>query len=216
MEQLNTNMRSLMLIGFTGLALGILAIVAPFQSSVNFEIWIGVTFILVGIGHAIHSFWSRIWGGFFFQLFGGVQYLLVGLMLLANADSNAVTFTLLLAMLLIMQGVIQFGLSSELESKLSRTCMFASGTVAVILGVLIWLHWPSGATLVVGLFVGIHLLLRGSSVLVLAVSIRQDRRLNLSRLRQIRNNEEPTEDHSQREGAAGRESLAHASATSGD
>jgi len=189
MEQSDASLKSLLVIGGASLILGTLAIVAPFQSSLNFEIWIGITFILVGAGHAIHSFWSRIWGGFFFQLFGGVHYLLIGLMLLGTAGSGAATFTLLLALLLIMQGMVQFGLSSELESKLSRTCMFASGTVAVLLGVLIWLQWPSGATLMIGVCVGIHLLLRGFSVLVLAESIRQELRLNLSRLSQNRGRE---------------------------
>ena len=110
-------------------------------------------------------------------------------MLLANAGSGEVTITLLVALLLIMQGMVQFALSSELGSTLSRSCMFASGTVAVLLGVLIWLQWPSGDTLMVGVCVGIHLLLRGFSVLVLAVSIRQELRLNLSRLRQDRGRE---------------------------
>ncbi len=192
MKHLDKDLRSLLVIGSASLILGTLAIAAPLQSSLTFETWNGIIFILVGTGHVIHSFWSRRWGGFFFQLFGGVHYLLVGLMLLANAGSGEVTITLLLALLLIMQGMVQFGLSSELESRLSRTCMFASGAVAVLLGVLIWLQWPSGATLIVGLCVGIHLLLRGSSVLVLAASIRQERELNLSRLRQNGDNVEPT------------------------
>ena len=59
-----------------------------------------------------------------------------------------------------------------------------------MLGVLIWLQWPSGATLMIGVCVGIHLLLRGFSVLVLAASIRQELRVNLSRLRQDRGREE--------------------------
>jgi len=190
MEYLDKDLRSLLVIGGASIVLGTLAIIAPFQASLDFEVWIGTTFLVVGIGHAIHSFWSRRWGGFFFQIFGGVHYLLVGLMLLANTGSGEATTTLLLALLLIMQGMVQFSLSSELEPKLSRICLFASGTVAVLLGVLIWLQWPSGATAMVGVCVGIHLQLRGFSVLVLAVSMRRELRLNLSRLRQNRGREE--------------------------
>ena len=216
MKHLDKDLISFLVIGSASLILGTLAIVAPFQSSLNFEIWIGITFILVGTGHAIHSFWGRRWGGFFFQLFGGVHYLLVGLMLLANAGGGEATITLLLALLLIMQGMVQFALSSELEAKLSRICMFASGTVAVLLGVLIWVQWPSGATLIVGVCIGIHLLLRGSAVLVLAASIGQEREFSLSRLQQNGDNGKSTGHYLQREGSARRESSAPVSAASGD
>ena len=182
MENSDKTVRELLIMGSVSILLGVLAIVAPFQPSFTFEVCIGTIFVVVGTGHALHSFWGSKREGFFFELFGGAHYLLVGLMLLGNANSGTATFTLLLALLLIMQGMIQFGLSSDLEPRLSKACMFASASAAVFLGVLLWSQWTSGATWLIGLFAGIHLLSRGFSILVLATSIQHAVRLNLLRL----------------------------------
>ncbi len=91
-------------------------------------------------------------------------------MLLGNPGAGVLMVTLLLALLLIMQGMVQISLSSELQSKLGKGWLFASGVAAVLLGVLTWMQWPSSALWLVGLFVGIHLLLRGWSIVILALS----------------------------------------------
>ena len=158
--------------GMLTLVLGTLAIIVPLRASLAFDIGIGAIFACVGLIQTLHSFWSRGWGGFYFESIGGLLYLLVGIMLLGNPGAGVKTVTLLLALLLIMQGMIQFILSSELKQKLSKGWMFTSGVAAVGLGVLIWSQWPSGALWLVGLFIGIHLLLRGWSIVTIALSER--------------------------------------------
>ncbi len=182
MDGLHKNWLWFFVLGIVTLALGTLAVFASFGSSLAFEVWIGMIFVVVGVVQAVDSFWPRRWPGFFFELFGGVYYLLVGLMLLANPNSGVVMFTLLLALLLIMQGMVQFGLASELQPR-PKAWMFASGTAAVLLGVLIWMQWPSNAFWLVGLLVGVHLLLRGWSVVVLALSTRRLSQIELLRLK---------------------------------
>ena len=216
MENLGGTVKELRVMGGASLILGALAILAPFQRSLTFEICIGTIFVVVGTGQALHSIWGPKREEFFFELFGGVHYLLIGLMLLGTANSGVATVTLLLALLLIMQGMIQFSLSSKLDSKLSKECMLASGSAAVLLGIILWSQWTSGATLMVGLFVGIHLLLRGLSVLVLTASIRQERRLSLSRLGRNGNNEEPNRYGLHRKEAVRQESQAQVSVISED
>lgn len=169
-------------LGIITIGLGVLAAIAPLNSSLTFEIWIGVIFIIAGLAQALHAFWSRRWGGFFFELFGAVHYLLVGLMLLANPGTGVIMLTLLLAMLFIMQGMVQFAMSAQLQPKPSRDWMFISGFVAVLLGVLTWTHWPGSTLWLIGLFVGIHLLFRGWSVIHLAILTRQLANTDLARL----------------------------------
>ena len=171
-KALQKHWRWLFLSGMLTLVLGVLAIIVPLRSSLAFDIGIGTVFACAGLIQAVHSFWSLGWGGFYFESLGGVLYLLVGIMLLGNPGAGVKTVTLLLALLLIMQGMIQFILSSELKQKLSKGWMFTSGVAAVGLGVLIWSQWPSGALWLVGLFIGIHLLLRGCSIVTIALSER--------------------------------------------
>ncbi len=169
-KALQKNRRWFLVSGTLTLVLGILAVILPLGASLAFETRIGTVFAVAGLIQAVHSFWSRRWGGFYFESLGGVLYLLVGIMLLGNPGAGVRMVTLLLALLLIMQGMIQFSLSSELQSQLSKGWMFASGVAAVGLGVLTWTQWPSGALWLVGLFVGIHLLLRGWSIIIMALT----------------------------------------------
>ncbi len=169
-------------LGLLTIVLGVLAAVASFQADLKFEMCLGFLFIAAGLTHAAHSFWSRPWGGFHFQLFGATHYLLVGLMLLANRGPGAVMVILLLAVLLIMQGMVQFGLVSQLHPDIGRSWMLISGVLAVFLGVLIWAQWPSSAYWMVGLFVGIHLVFRGVSIVDLGLAIRRFEYDDLCRL----------------------------------
>ena len=106
--------------GLLTIALGAVAVIVSFQSDLAFEIWVGLIFIATGLTHALHSFWSRPWRGFFFQLFGAVHYLLVGMIMLANPVSSVAMLVMLLAILFIMQGMVQFGLVSELPPNVNK------------------------------------------------------------------------------------------------
>ena len=169
-------------LGLLTIVLGALAGVAAFQSSLKFEICLGFIFITAGLTHAAHSLWSRPWGGFYFQFFGATHYLLVGLMLLANRGPGVAMLILLLAVLLIMQGMVQLSLVSQLHPDISRTWMLISGVLAVFLGVFIWAQWPTSAYWMIGLFVGVHLLFRGVSIMDLGLAIRRFEYDDLRRL----------------------------------
>ena len=171
-KTLQKHWRWLFALGATTLGLGALAIVLPFVAILTFEIRIGAIFIVVGAAHALYSFWAREWGGFLFELLGGILYLLVGLMLLGNPGGGVLMLALLVAILLIMQGVVQLTLSFELRPMFSWSWIFVSGIVAVLSGVLIWLPWPRAGFWMIGLFVGISLLFRGWSTVILGLSTR--------------------------------------------
>ena len=169
-------------LGLLTIVLGMLAVVVPFQSNLQFEICLGFIFIAAGLAHAAHSFWSRPWGGFYFQFFGATHYLLVGLMLLAHRGPGTDMLILLLAVLFIMQGMVQFSLVSQLHPDISRSWMLISGVLAVFLGAFVWAQWPSSAYWMIGLFVAVHLLFRGASIVALGLAIRQFEYDDLRRL----------------------------------
>ena len=186
MDNIRNHWQWLFVLGLSTIALSTIAVIAPSQPSLKFEIWVGLIFIAAGLANALYSLWSRQWGGFFFMLFGAVHYLLVGLMLLANPGAGATMFILLLAMLFIMQGMVQFGLVSELPSHINKNWMLISATLAVTLGVLTWLQWPDNTYWLIGLFVGLHLLSKGLSMVFLALVMRQLARVGVRPYRQER------------------------------
>ena len=177
-KALQKNRQWFLVSGILTVILGTLAISVPFWSSLVFYTGIGGIFYVIGLIQTIHASWSRKWGGFYFESLGGVLYLLVGMVLLGNPGAGVRMVTLFVALLLITQGMVQISLSSELLPMLSKGWMFTSGVAAVLLGLLTWMQWPDSALWLTGLFVGIHLLLRGWSLVIMAVSIPVDRRLD--------------------------------------
>ena len=168
-ENAQKNKRWFFISGILTIILAALAVIVPLRSSLLWDVWIGGVFSMAGLIQALHAFWSRKWGGFYFEACGGVLYLMVGMMLLANPGTGVQSVILLLALLLIMQGMVHISLSAGLQTIFSKSWMFASGCAAMTLGVLTWTRWPSSALWLITLFVGIHLLLRGWSIVTLAL-----------------------------------------------
>ena len=167
---LDNRWRWLLVFGISTIVLGAIVVIALFQPNLTFEIWVGLIFIAAGLGHALFSFWSRPWGGFYFQLFGATHYILIGLMLLANPSIGLQVIILLLAMLFIMQGMVQYALASESPDNITKNWMIISASLAVALGVFTWSQWPSNTYWLIGLFVSVHLLFRGLSIIFLALA----------------------------------------------
>jgi uncharacterized membrane protein HdeD (DUF308 family) len=170
---LHNRWRWLLVLGVSTTVLGVIAGIASFQPNLTFEIWVGLIFIAVGLGHALCSLWGRSWGGFHFQLFGATYYILIGLLLLANPSIGLQALILVLAMLFIMQGMVQYALASESPDNITKNWMIISASLAVVLGGFIWSQWPSNTYWLIGLFVSIHLLFRGLSVIFLALATRK-------------------------------------------
>ena len=103
---------------------------------------------------------------------GIILYLLIGLTLWANPGVGVLLVALLLAILLVMQGVVQIALSFELRPMFCWSWIFISGITSVLLGALIWLPWPGSSFGMIGLLVAISLLFRGWSTVILSLSTR--------------------------------------------
>src|SRR5262245_43708569 len=53
-----------------------------------------------GVLTAVHAFWRRAWGGFFFDLLAGILYVVVGLLIATHPVKSAEALTLLIAVFL--------------------------------------------------------------------------------------------------------------------
>ena len=53
------------------------------------------------------AFLRRRWGGFFIELFAGLLYIVVGLMVVGNPAESAVALTLLVALFLLIGGIFR-------------------------------------------------------------------------------------------------------------
>jgi uncharacterized membrane protein HdeD (DUF308 family) len=131
----------------------------------------GWLLLIGGILSLVHAFMRRRWGGFFLELFAGILYGLVGLMMLFNPVASAEALTLLIAVFLMVGGV--FRIVTALSVRFHHWIwLLLNGVISLLLGVLIWRQWPASGLWVIGLFIGIDLIFYGWSLIMLGLTVK--------------------------------------------
>jgi uncharacterized membrane protein HdeD (DUF308 family) len=143
------------------IAVGVLAIVLPLAAGIGISIFVSWLIFLTGFAHLVYAFAARGVGGFFWRLLLGIFYVAGGLYLAFHASLSLVSLTLVLAVILFAEGVMQvFAYFSLTALPGSRWILF-DGIITLLLGVMIGLSWPSGSAWAIGTLVGVNFLLSG-------------------------------------------------------
>jgi uncharacterized membrane protein HdeD (DUF308 family) len=153
------------------IALGVLALGDTIMVTLLSIVFLGWLLIASAIFQAVQ--WLRGHEeGHLVDLFAFILDLVVGLILLSNPAGGALAITLVLAMFFMVGGLMRvFGaLSSDAPH---RAWAVLDGAVSVLLGILLWIHWPSSALWFVGFAIGIGLIFRGWTWITLALRLRQ-------------------------------------------
>jgi uncharacterized membrane protein HdeD (DUF308 family) len=150
-----------MIIGVLLILIGLLAIILPFIAGIAITAFIGWLLLFAGIVHLIYCWQSRNSGGVIWQLLIAILYLFVGFYLIFHPARGLVTLTLLLASYFVVEGVIELVLYFRLRRSHSAGWFLWDGLITLLLGILIWAHWPFSSVWVLGTLIGISLLISG-------------------------------------------------------
>lgn len=159
-------------LGIILVALGTVALGASLFVTLATMVFIGWLMVVGGVVEAAHAFWMKNWGGFFLDLLGGLLYLVVGLMIVANPAATAVTLTLLIAVFLIFGGVFRV-VAAVIMPFPNRIWLLLHGAINLLLGISIWKSWPLSGLWVIGLFVGIEMICNGWSLVMLGLAAKR-------------------------------------------
>jgi uncharacterized membrane protein HdeD (DUF308 family) len=170
-ERLQERRGWFLLLGIVLIALGVLALGDTIMVTLLSVVFLGWLLIASAIFQAVHWFRGHE-EGHLLDLFAFILDLVVGLILLSNPAGGALAITLVLAMFFMVGGVMRvFGaLSSEAPHRIWAVL---DGAVSALLGILLWVHWPSSALWFVGFAIGIALIFRGWAWIMLALRLRQ-------------------------------------------
>lgn len=167
-----------LLFGIGLIVLGSVAISLSAITTVISVVMLGI-FISIGGGVVIidtFRYWWGQWSSFYFYLVVGLLYLTVGIMLMKEPIMGAVSLTFLLATFYMILGIFRIIVSIYLKPPLWGWSLF-SGIIALILGILILIHWPGSSLFIIGLFIGIDLLFAGWPYVLLGISGRSATKL---------------------------------------
>ena len=158
-------------VGAVLVILGVVAISWSVLATLVSVVVFGWLLLVGGVLSVAHAFVRRRWSGFFLELFAGSLYAVVGLTLVVNPAEGAVALTLVIAVFLMLGGI--FRIVTALSVRFHHwVWVLLNGVISLLLGLMIWSHWPVSGLWVIGLFIGIDLIFYGWSMIMLGVTAR--------------------------------------------
>jgi len=150
-----------MIIGTVLIIVGVLAILSPWIAGIAVTAAVGWLLLIAGGAHVFYAWHARGTGAVIWQLIVGFLYLLVGFYLIFHPSRGLVTLTLLLASYFIVEGIVEIVIYFRLRHSSRSSWFLWDGLITLLLGILIWVHWPFNSVWMLGTLVGISLLVSG-------------------------------------------------------
>ena len=160
-------------IGVLFIVLGIFAIAEPFAAGLGVTLLVGWLLVIGAVAHFIAVFKGGGAKHVILQVVVGIVYLIGGLYFLTHTIMGVSTLTLLLSGVILAEGVVEVLAYFRLRSMHGASWLLINGVVTLLLGGLIWFHWPSSSVWASGTLVGVNLLMTGISRLMLGLAARK-------------------------------------------
>ena len=159
--------------GILMLILGMLAVALPNISTLEIELLVGWLLIVGGFFRAATIFGKRHMPGFWWSLLSAVLAVALGTILIARPLQGVITLTIVMTVFFVIEGVAAVLIALEYRRYLRNwSWTLLSGLINLVLAYLIWNGWPSTATWVIGLYVGINLIFLGVQLIMTANAAR--------------------------------------------
>jgi len=161
-----------------GAVIATLCIIAPdvyMLGEKNFS-WIpltGVVMILVGIFRGIDAMATESVQGFLVNIQGGVLDTVVGVIVLFSINGEPESLHLLIVGYMISQGIYRNILLTVAKTPNPMSNRI-TGFISTVLGVLIWVDWPTSAPWFLAFSLSVDVSFRGWALIVLASSLKNE------------------------------------------
>jgi len=153
--------------------LGCFAIIEPAVAGLGATLLVGWLLIFSGVTHLIQAFKGGGISHVVIRVLVGVIYGIGGIYCLTHPLLAIGALTLLLAAVILAGGVFEIFAYFRLKGESASAWILCNGLIGILLGGMIWLHWPSSSVWAIGTLVGVHLLMTGMTRLMLTLAARK-------------------------------------------
>jgi uncharacterized membrane protein HdeD (DUF308 family) len=153
--------------------LGIFAVIEPAVAALGVTLLLGWILAIGAVFHFIAAFKGGGAKQVIFQVLVGIVYAIGGFYFLTHTVMATGTLTLLLAGIILAEGVIEIVSYFRLRKEGASGWLLMNGLITLALGALILFHWPSSTVWAIGTLVGINLLMTGVTRLMFGLAIRK-------------------------------------------
>ena len=155
------------------IVLGIFGIVEPGIAGLGVTLLVGWLLVFGAVMHFVAAFKGGGAKQVIFQVLIGLVYLIGGIYFLTHTIMGVATLTLLLSAIILAEGVIEVVSYFRLRNEGASVWILINGIITLLLGGLIFFHWPSSSIWAIGTLVGINLLMTGISRLMFGLAARK-------------------------------------------
>jgi uncharacterized membrane protein HdeD (DUF308 family) len=152
---------------------GILAVGSPFLAALAVNVVIAWLIVLAGVVHLILAFHAHGAGSLIWKLLVGLAYLFFGLYLIMHPLLGVVSLTLVLASLFLIEGILDIVLFFKMRSVRGSSWVLIDGIITLLLGLMIYLQWPSSSGWAIGTLVGVSMIISGVTRVLLSLAVRK-------------------------------------------
>lgn len=172
-QSMHHHWKAFVLEGIVLVVLGAAAVILPRIATIATDVMIGWVLMLAGAyavvtrlaNRNLHDFWQGI-------LLGAAMAALGGIIAFYPA-SGILTLTMLLTAYFIAHGLGMISMALSARSQTGNWLWFLLGAVVdFALATLVLLNWPSTATWILGLYVGLNLMFSGLGIVFAALGAR--------------------------------------------
>jgi uncharacterized membrane protein HdeD (DUF308 family) len=158
--------------GIVFLILGILAIIEPAVAGLAIALFVGWLLVFGGVAHAVGAFGGPA-GRVVWHVLIALIYFAGGIYLLTHPVLGLTTLTLYLAVVLVAEAILELIAYFATRGESGSEWRIVNAIVTVLLGLMIWRHWPSSSAWAIGTIVGVNLIMTGVSRLMLGSATRR-------------------------------------------
>ena len=152
---------------------GVMAVGSPFLAAVAASVVVAWLIVLAGIVHLMLAFRVHGAGSVIWKLLVGIAYLCFGAYLLLHPLLGVASLTLLLASLFLIEGVLNIVLYVKMRSVHGSSWLLVDGIITLLLGLMIYMQWPSSSAWAIGTLVGISMIFSGVARVMMTLTVRK-------------------------------------------
>jgi uncharacterized membrane protein HdeD (DUF308 family) len=152
---------------------GVLAVALPIATSIQVARILAWLVILTGLVQFIYAFRSEAVRRIIWNVLVSILYVAAGAYLLMRPFIGLAGLTFVIVLFFVAEGVMDLSAYIMMRQSKGSRWLLVHGLIALILAGMLWRHWPFDSFWAIGMFVGISMLLSGTTRLAMAVGVRK-------------------------------------------
>jgi uncharacterized membrane protein HdeD (DUF308 family) len=155
------------------IVLGVMAVGSPMIAALAVNVVVAWLVVLAGVAHLALAFHARGAGSVIWRTLVGLAYVAFGGYLVAHPLIGVASLTLVMGSLFLVEGILDIALFFQLRALGGAKLFLLDGIVTLLLGLMIYLQWPSSSAWAIGTLVGVSLIISGVTRLMMSLTVRK-------------------------------------------